>query len=45
MTAPVMLCCCINRGDVSIAAQCNKTFFTAGEKATAKMHVINSSKS
>jgi hypothetical protein len=30
-TAPVMLCCCINRGDVTIKAQCNKNFFVSLE--------------
>ena len=43
LTQPVMLCCCINKGDVSIVAACNKSVFHPGEHAQAKMRVVNGS--
>jgi hypothetical protein len=39
----VMLCCCINKGAVSIRAMCNKTYFAPGERGTALMYIKNES--
>ena len=44
-TESVMLCCCINRGDVHMKAHCGKNYYYPGEQGTAIMEVTNNSKS
>lgn len=39
----VMFCCCINKGEVSIRASCNKTYYTPGERGVAIMYLRNDS--
>ena len=39
----VMMCCCINKGEVSIRASCNKTYYTPGETGVAIMYLRNDS--
>eukprot|EP01047_Picozoa_sp_COSAG01_P045868 COSAG01_NODE_4258_length_5201_cov_4.634065_7_plen_63_part_00 len=41
-TSPVMLCCCINRGDVTIEATVNKNFYHPGEPGVSILDAVHS---